>query len=87
MRTRPSEVAGRGEPQRRLEADPVDDQREQHDADGERPQAHARELAHLRLAEIELLAPRADRERAQDEAERRGDQRGETHREGLPGLG
>jgi hypothetical protein len=52
-----------------------------------RAQAHAGELAHLRLAEVELLAPGAYGKRAQDEAERRRDQRGETHRESLLGLG
>ncbi len=36
---------------------------------------------------IELHPPRVDRKRAQDEAKGRRDQRGETHRESLLGLG
>ena len=58
------EMAGRGEPQRGLEADAVDDQREQHDADGERPQADARELALLRLADNPNSMPHASIENA-----------------------
>ena len=87
MRIRPDQMTGRGEPQRHLESDAIDDERQQHDADRERPEADSRELALLGLGQTKLHPPRVYRKRAEDEAKGSRNQRGETHRESLLGLG
>ena len=80
-------MTGRGEPQRHLEADAIDDERQQHDADGEGPEADPRQFTFLGLAETKLHPPRVYRKRAEDEAKGCRNQRGETHRESFLGLG
>jgi hypothetical protein len=71
-------VAHEREHHRRLVADPVDHQAEEDDADGERPEADAEDLALLRLREAELCAPLVDDQGPHDEPERGRDQGNEA---------
>ena len=78
------EVAQEGEDHGLAVAHLVDHQAEQHDRDGEGPQAGAEDLALLRLAQGELHAPFLERHGAQDEAEGGRDQSHEAAEEQQP---
>ncbi len=54
--------------------DPVDDQAEQDDADGERPETDAENLPFFRLGQAEVALPFVHDQRADDEREGRGNQ-------------
>jgi hypothetical protein len=68
------QVADEGEGHRLAVADPVDDQAEQDDADGERPEPDAEDLALLGLGQAEVALPLVHDQGADDEGEGGGDQ-------------
>jgi len=59
-------------------ADFVDNEGENENAEGKRPESDAENVPFLRLAEIKLRLPLADDLRANDKAEGAGDERDET---------
>ena len=67
-----TDVAGHGDHRRSLVADLVDDQTENDDADGKRPETDSQDSALVRFAETKVALPVADDIGAQAEYERSG---------------